>query len=87
MCLAVGKLERPGRLNAAASGMLAYLVDQRTSRHFLVDTGASYSLLPHRSTLLATGPRMANPLPVGATNRWSFCSPGALSTGGSFGPL
>ena len=53
-----GKLSSPGRLNAAASGVLAYLVDQLSSRRFLVDTGASYSLLPHRSEQPASGPRL-----------------------------
>ena len=56
--LGVGKLERPGRLNAAASGVLAYLVDRLSSRRFLVDTGASYSLLPHRSKQPASGPHL-----------------------------
>ena len=58
MRLAIGKLEGPGRLNAAASGVLAYLVDQLSSRRFLVDTGASYSLLPHHSGQPASGPRL-----------------------------
>ena len=56
--MAIGKLEGPGRLNAAASGVLAYLVDQLSSRRFLVDTGASYSLLPHHSGQPASGPRL-----------------------------
>jgi hypothetical protein len=32
--------------------------DQITNRHFLVDTGASYSIIPHCSFLPATGPKL-----------------------------
>ena len=57
----VGKLAPPARINAAA-GQLVYLVDQLTGRHFLVDTGASFSLLPHQSRALLTGPQLTGVL-------------------------
>ncbi len=51
----VGKLGGPGRLNAVAAGQLIHMLDQISNRRFLVDTGASYSILPHRSSLPAKG--------------------------------
>ncbi len=50
----VGKLGGPGRLNAVAAGQLIHMLDQISNRRFLVDTSASYSFLPHRSSLPAT---------------------------------
>lgn len=53
-----GKL--PGRqrqLNTlGAGGSLIHLTDQISDRRFLVDTGATCSVLPHTSTLPASGP-------------------------------
>jgi hypothetical protein len=57
----VGKLSGPGRLNAVAAGQLIHMLDQISNRRFLVDTGASYSILPHRSSLPATGPKLFGP--------------------------
>jgi hypothetical protein len=57
----VGKLSGPGRLNAVAAGQLIHMVDQITNRRFLVDTGASYSIFPHRSSLPAMGPKLFGP--------------------------
>ncbi len=51
----VGKLGGPGRLNAVAAGQLIHMLDQISNRRFLVDTGASYSILPHCSSLPASG--------------------------------
>ncbi len=51
----VGKLGSPGQLNAVAAGQLIHMLDQISNRRFLVDTGASYSILPHRSSLPASG--------------------------------
>jgi hypothetical protein len=45
----VGKLCGPGRLNAVAAGQLIHILEKISNRHFLVDTSASYSILPHRS--------------------------------------
>ncbi len=57
----VGKLGGPGRLNAVAAGQLIHMLDQISNRRFLVDTGASYSILPHRSSLPALGPKLYGP--------------------------
>ncbi len=57
----VGKLSGPGRLNAVAAGQLFHMLDQVSNRRFLVDTGASYSILPHRSSLPASGPKLYGP--------------------------
>jgi hypothetical protein len=57
----VGKLGGPGRLNAVAAGQLIHMLDQISNRRFLVDNGASYSILPHRSSLPATGPMLFGP--------------------------
>jgi hypothetical protein len=35
--------------------------DQISNRRFLVDTGASYSILPHHSSLPAMGPKRFGP--------------------------
>jgi hypothetical protein len=48
--LLVGKLGCQGRLNAVVPGSLVHLVDQLSNRHFLVDTGASFSIFPHQSS-------------------------------------
>ena len=57
----VGKLGGPGRLNAVAAGQLIHMLDQVSNRRFLVDTGASYSILPHVSSLPASGPKLYGP--------------------------
>ena len=56
-----GKLGRPGRLNAVAAGLLLHIVDSRDNRRYLVDTGASYSILPHKSPTTASGPKLFGP--------------------------
>jgi hypothetical protein len=45
-------------LNAVVPGQLVHIVDQLTGRRFLIDTGASYSIFPHRSTSPPSGPRI-----------------------------
>jgi hypothetical protein len=57
----VRKLGGPGRLNAVAAGQLIHMLDQISNRCFLMDTGASYSILPHRSSLPASGPKVFGP--------------------------
>ena len=57
----VGKLGRPARLNAAAAGQLLYITDSNSSRRFLVDFGASLSLIPFRSKAPPDGPRLLGP--------------------------
>ena len=42
-----GKLTTPARLNAVAAGTLVHIIDQLTDRRYLVDTGASFSLVPY----------------------------------------
>jgi hypothetical protein len=57
----VGKLAGPRRLNAVAARQLIYMQDQITNSCFLVDTGASYSIIPNRSSLSATCPKLFDP--------------------------
>jgi hypothetical protein len=57
----VGKLGGPGRLNAVAAGQLIHMLDQISNRHFLVDTGASCSIQPHRSSLPASSLELFGP--------------------------
>jgi hypothetical protein len=54
----VRKLAGPGWLNAVAAKQLIHMQDQITNRRFLVDTGASYGIIPHHSSLPATGPKL-----------------------------
>jgi len=56
-----GKLTTPARLNAVAAGMLVHITDQLTGRRYLVDTGASFSLVPHQSRAPTCGPRLVGP--------------------------
>ena len=57
-----GKLTAPARLNAVAAGMLVHITDQLTDWRYLVDTGASFSLVPHRSKdPPAAKPRLTGP--------------------------
>ena len=52
----------PGAEAAAASrgniGCLTYLVDAVNSKRYLVDSGSSYSILPHNSSIEPTGPHL-----------------------------
>jgi hypothetical protein len=62
-----GKLTTPARLNAVAAGMLVHIKDQLTDWRYLVDTDASFSLVPHCSEdPLASEPRLTGPngLPI-----------------------
>jgi hypothetical protein len=45
-----GKVMAQGCLNAVAPGQLVHIVDQLMGRHFLIDTGAIYSIFPLPST-------------------------------------
>jgi hypothetical protein len=56
-----GKLGCPGQLAAVAAGLLVHINDELTGRRFLVDTGASYSIWPHKSPMPATGPHLFGP--------------------------
>jgi hypothetical protein len=56
--LLLGKLGRQGRLNHIVPCSMVHLVDQLSNRHFLVDTGASYSIVPHQSSSPPSGPRL-----------------------------
>jgi hypothetical protein len=49
------KLEAPGQINAIAPGILVHVVDQISGRRFLADTGAALSIIPHSSSLPASG--------------------------------
>jgi len=57
----VGKLSRPAAVCAATAGQLVTISCQLSQRRFLVDTGASFSLLPHRSAARPSGPRLTGP--------------------------
>ncbi len=59
--LQLGKLAARGRLNAVAPGPLVHVVDQNSKRHFLVDTGASFSIFPHQSSAAPSGPTLFGP--------------------------
>jgi hypothetical protein len=52
------ELGGPGLLNTITAGQLIHMLDQISNRRFLVDTGASYSILPHRPSLPATGHKL-----------------------------
>ncbi len=54
----LGKLAHRGLVNAVSPGQLVHIVDQLTSRHFLVDTGAAFSVFPHFSASPACGPAL-----------------------------
>jgi hypothetical protein len=45
-------------LNAVAPGQLVHIVDQLTGRRFFIDTGASYSIFPHRSMSPPSSPTL-----------------------------
>jgi hypothetical protein len=51
----------PGQLNAVVPGQLLHLTDSLTGRHFLVDTGASFSIFPHLSSDPGSGPAFRSP--------------------------
>ena len=56
------KLTVPARLNAVAAGMLVHVQCQLTGRPYLVDTGATFSLIPHKSSEpQARHPRLISP--------------------------
>jgi hypothetical protein len=40
---------------------LVHVTDQVTSRRFLVDTGAAFSIFPHQSTAIPNGPLLSSP--------------------------
>ncbi len=59
--LQLGKLAVRGCLNAVAPGRLVHIEDQISGRRFLIDTGASYSIFPHKSSAPPTGPHLKGP--------------------------
>jgi hypothetical protein len=56
-----GKRPSRGELNAISPGSLLRLHDQLSGKHFLVDTGATYSVFPHWSSAPASGPALTGP--------------------------
>ena len=58
--LLAGKLIARGSLNAVAPGDLIYINDDISKRRFLVDTGAAFSIFPHRFSASSSGPRLFN---------------------------
>jgi transposase InsO family protein len=57
----LGKLVRRGRLNAVGPGDLIHVHDRSTQQRYLVDTGATYSILPFSSPAHPTGPSLVGP--------------------------
>ncbi len=53
-----GKRVGRGQLNAVAPGCLLHLFDDVSQRRFLVDTGAAYSVFPHKSLSISSGPQL-----------------------------
>ena len=45
-------------VSCGPKGQLALLVDEASQQRFLVDTGSSYSILPHKSQQPQSGPRL-----------------------------
>ncbi len=56
-----GKLGGRGRLNAVIPGSLVHIIDQLSGRRYHVDTGASFSIFPHKSTTPPTGQNLTGP--------------------------
>jgi hypothetical protein len=48
-----GKRHRQGQLSTVAPGPLLRITDDKTKRRFLVDTGVSFSVLPHSGPLIS----------------------------------
>ena len=46
-------------LSSGPTVRLALLVEESTQQHFLVDTGSSFSIIPHRSQEPTSGPRLS----------------------------
>jgi hypothetical protein len=56
-----GKLEGLGHLNAVFPGQLLHLQDDFSNRRFLIDTGAAYSVFPHKSSEAPLRPLLRGP--------------------------
>ncbi len=56
-----GKLGSRGQINAMLPGQLLHLCDELSKRRFLVDTGAVFSVFPHRSKGAPSGPSLRGP--------------------------
>jgi hypothetical protein len=50
-----------GRLNVVVPSSLVHIIDQLPRRRYLVDTGASFSIFPHKSTTPPTGQKLTGP--------------------------
>ena len=57
----VGKLKALVRQNAGTARKLVHITDQMTGRHYLVDTGTSFSWVPHQSKGPTEGPSLISP--------------------------
>jgi hypothetical protein len=49
------------RLKVVTASQLIHMLGHNSNRHFLVDAGSSYSILPHKSSFPATGLKLFNP--------------------------
>ncbi len=56
-----GKLGSRGRLNAVVPGSLVHIVNQLSGRRYLVDTGASFWIFPHKSSTPPSGQKLTGP--------------------------
>ncbi len=61
LCL-FGKLAVQPCLSTVTPGLLFHIEDQHTHQRFLWDTGLSYSILPHQSSAVASGPPLHGPV-------------------------
>ena len=59
--LLAGKRGDRKLVNAVVPGQLVYITDQLSNRHFQVDTGAAFSILPHNSITQPSGPPLSGP--------------------------
>ena len=63
-----GKLGGRGgnSVNSVGPGKLFFIQDSISGKKFLVDTGSSFSIIPHKSTAPTTGPKLwsANNKPI-----------------------
>jgi hypothetical protein len=56
-----GKLGSRGQINTVLPGQLLHLCDELSKRRFLVDTGAVFPVLPHRSKGTPSGTSLRGP--------------------------
>ena len=70
-------------VSSGLTGRLALLVDEASQQRFLVDTGSSYSIIPHKSKQPTPGPRLctADHSPIAC---WGGCKVHVAAVGRRF---